>query len=124
MRQGLKLDSLAKVAPFLPYAQYFTIFAITSVVIADIVFTFMHGNGIVDSLTHVSASYVNIVLFVVLFVLYKAINGTRVVPLEEADFQSGSIVTEKMLSISKSLYLPDFPFEEKHSKNLHLEMEK
>lgn len=87
--QGLSLDKLPYRAPFFPYGQYLAI-AMGFLVLIGEGCTVVMSSDTVDWI-HIIAVYVGAPFYLVLYLAYKFIRGTKVVPLLECDFTTGTV---------------------------------
>ena len=82
--QGYNLADLPYVAPFYPYAQTFTLVVIICAVVVVGIVQSISGEPIVTVL----AQYLGVPVYILLFVGYKVIKKTRLVPVESVDFEA------------------------------------
>lgn len=84
--KGISRTELPYAAPFQPYLSWFGFFFNVLIVLTSGFTVFMEW-----STSDFFASYISVILFVVLFVAHKVIFRTKVVPLADADLTKGCV---------------------------------
>lgn len=84
--KGIARSALPYAAPFQPYLSWFGLFFNVLIVITSGFTVFMEW-----STSDFFASYISVILFVVLFVVHKVVFRTKVVPLADVDITTGCV---------------------------------
>ncbi|KAK5989812.1 Arginine permease CAN1 [Cladobotryum mycophilum] len=82
--QGISRDSLPYKAPFQPYLSWFGVFFNVLILLTNGFTVFIRWNT-----SSFFASYVSVILFIVLYVGHKIVYRTKLVPLAEVDLVTG-----------------------------------
>ncbi|EHK98491.1 putative proline-specific permease [Glarea lozoyensis 74030] len=83
-KQGIARSALPWAAPFQPYAAWTSLIAFSILLLTGGYITFVHGHW--DNETFVS-SYINIPIILILYLVYKFIKKTKIIPLDQLPIQ-------------------------------------
>ncbi|EGF98367.1 uncharacterized protein MELLADRAFT_51018 [Melampsora larici-populina 98AG31] len=97
--KGIDRDTLHYKAPFQPYLSYFGITMISIIIIFNGFKVFLAGSW---SPSKFIAAYISLPIFVVFFVVWKTVKGTKLVKIEEMDFETGRRELDEMDAFERS----------------------
>ncbi|KAM0745998.1 putative amino acid transporter [Meredithblackwellia eburnea MCA 4105] len=85
-RQGISRDNFPYRAPFQPYASYFGLIFMILVIIFNGYTLFLRDSWSTASFI---VDYITLPIFAILYVAWKLVKKTKIVPLDRMDFQTG-----------------------------------
>lgn len=97
--KGIDRNTLHYKAPFQPYLSYFGITMISIIIIFNGFKVFLSGSW---SISKFFAAYVSLPIFVIFFVVWKSVKGTKLVKIEEMDFETGRRELDEMDAYERS----------------------